>query len=149
VSAQAVKGQIRDLPLHLLRLDHTLPKSTGVLCCGTSTSQQMEDQKHDTHNEDDVNESSGNVKCKKSEQPKNNQNRGDYSKHGFNSFYLKARQSKIQLSRTARMPTSRWIRACSDHAPRTGVRILFDMSHRGKFRRLFLFTYRGVQHATY
>jgi hypothetical protein len=37
----------------------------------------MEEQKHDTQNEDDVNKSGGNVKCKKSEQPKNNQNRGD------------------------------------------------------------------------
>ena len=35
-------------------------------------SQQMEDEEHDTQNEDDVNESSGNVKCEKAKQPKNN-----------------------------------------------------------------------------
>ena len=57
--------------------DYILAKSTGILCCGTSTSQQMEDQKHDTYNEDDVNESGRNVKCEKSEQPKNNQNCGN------------------------------------------------------------------------
>ena len=52
-------------PLHHLKQDHILPKSTGVLCCGTSASKQMDDQKHDTQNEDDVNESGGNVKCEK------------------------------------------------------------------------------------
>jgi hypothetical protein len=32
----------------------------------------MEDEQHDTQNEDDVNESSGNVKCEKAKQPNNN-----------------------------------------------------------------------------
>jgi hypothetical protein len=33
-----------------------------------------------------VNEPAGNVKGQEPKQPKNNQNRGDYSKHVFNSF---------------------------------------------------------------
>jgi hypothetical protein len=105
----------------------------------------MEDQKHDTYNEDDVNESGRNVKCEKSEQPKNYQNCGNQSKHVFNSFYLKARESEIQLSRTARMPTSRRIRACGDHAARLGIWILFDMSQRRGFRRIVSFHVRAVR----
>src|ERR1700675_2220794 len=45
----------------------TPPKSTGLLCDGASASQQMEDEEHDTNDEDDVNESTGNVKCEKPE----------------------------------------------------------------------------------
>jgi hypothetical protein len=37
----------------------------------------MEEEEHYTHDEDDVNECSGEVKCEKSKQPKNNQNCGD------------------------------------------------------------------------
>jgi hypothetical protein len=32
----------------------------------------MEDEEHDTQNEDDVNETGCNVKCEKAKQPKNN-----------------------------------------------------------------------------
>ena len=39
--------------------------------------QQMEEEKHDSYDQNEVNESSGNVKCEKSKQPKNNQNYGD------------------------------------------------------------------------
>jgi len=58
-------GHIRELPPHRLRLDRTLPKPTRFLCYGASASQQMEDEEHDTHDEDDVNESGGNVKSEK------------------------------------------------------------------------------------
>jgi hypothetical protein len=37
----------------------------------------MEDEQYETHNEGDVNESTGNVECEKSQQPKNNENCGD------------------------------------------------------------------------
>jgi len=37
----------------------------------------MEHEEHYAHEEDDVNESRRNVKCKKSKQPKNDQNCGD------------------------------------------------------------------------
>jgi hypothetical protein len=45
----------------------TPPKSTGLLCDGASASQQMEDEEHDTNDEGDVNESTGNMKCEKPE----------------------------------------------------------------------------------
>jgi hypothetical protein len=64
----------------------------------------MEGEEHNSRDQNDVNESRGNVKCEKSEQPKNNQKRGDYSEHMFSSFFLGARQSEICLSRTGRIP---------------------------------------------
>jgi len=58
-------GHIRQLPPHHLRLDQTLPEPTGLLCYGASTSQEMEEEEHYTHDEDDVNESTGDVECEK------------------------------------------------------------------------------------
>jgi hypothetical protein len=49
----------------------------------------MYGQKHDPDNQDDVDESRCNVKRKKSQQPKNDQNCCEYPKHVFNSFYRK------------------------------------------------------------
>jgi hypothetical protein len=57
------------------------PKSTGLLCYGASASQEMEEEEHYTHDEGDVNESTGDVKCEKPKQPKNDQDRCDYPKH--------------------------------------------------------------------
>jgi hypothetical protein len=51
-----------------------------------------------------VNESGGYMKRKKSKQPKNNQNSGDYPKHVFISLFLSARTSAISFFRTALMP---------------------------------------------
>jgi hypothetical protein len=45
-----------------------------------------------------VDESCGNVKRKKSEQPKNDQNCSDYPKHVFNSFYRKVRADQKSVS---------------------------------------------------
>jgi hypothetical protein len=70
------------------RLDQTLPESTGLLCCGASASQKMEDEQYEADKEGDVNESAGNMKCKKPKQPKNNEYCGDQSKHVINSFYF-------------------------------------------------------------
>jgi hypothetical protein len=47
-------------------LDQALQKSSGPLRCGGSTSQQMEYEEHYADDEEDVNESSGNVECEKS-----------------------------------------------------------------------------------
>jgi hypothetical protein len=49
----------------------------------------MYGQKHDSHNQDEVDESRSNVKRKKSEQPKNDQNCSEYPKHVFDSFCRK------------------------------------------------------------
>ena len=46
----------------------------------------MYGEEHDSHNEDDVDDSRSKVKCEKSEQPKNDQNCCEYPKHVFNSF---------------------------------------------------------------
>jgi len=45
-----------------------------------------------------VDESRSNVKCKKSEQPKNDQNCSDYPKHVFNSFHRKACADQKSIS---------------------------------------------------
>jgi hypothetical protein len=43
----------------------------------------MQQEQYQTDNQHNVDESAGYVECEKSEQPKNNQNCGDYSKHVF------------------------------------------------------------------
>jgi hypothetical protein len=47
----------------------------------------MKEKHHYTDYQEDVDEPTGNVKGQEPKQPKNNQNRGDYCKHVFNSFY--------------------------------------------------------------
>ena len=46
----------------------------------------MEQKHHYADYQQKVNEATGNVKGHEPKQPKNNQNRCDYSKHVFNSF---------------------------------------------------------------
>lgn len=48
----------------------------------------MYEEHHYSDYQQDVNEAGGNVKGQKTKQLKNNQNRGDYCKHVFNSFHL-------------------------------------------------------------
>jgi hypothetical protein len=47
----------------------------------------MQHQQNQSHNQGGMNKSSGDVECKKSEQPKNNQNCGDNPKHNFISLF--------------------------------------------------------------
>jgi len=54
----------------------------------------MQNEQNEAHNEGNVNESSGNVKCEKSEQPKNNEDCGDQSKHVLSSFYFRVRANQ-------------------------------------------------------
>jgi hypothetical protein len=56
--------------------------------CGRSTSEEVEEEHDYTDDQQDVNQTAGNMKGQESKQPKNNQNHGDNSKHVFNSFYL-------------------------------------------------------------
>jgi len=42
----------------------------------------MQDEEHQADTENDVKQSSSNVKCEKTKQPKNQQDHGNYSKHG-------------------------------------------------------------------
>jgi hypothetical protein len=60
-----IMGHIRELPLRRLALDRPAPNSTGLLFSGASSSQEMEEEEHYGHDEDNVNESAGNVKCEK------------------------------------------------------------------------------------
>jgi hypothetical protein len=62
----------------------------------------MYGQKHDPDNQDDVDESRCNVKRKKPQQPKNDQNCREYPKHVFNSFYRKisANQKPVSMRST-------------------------------------------------
>jgi hypothetical protein len=46
-----------------------------------STSHEMQYEHDQANNQDNMNQTAGNVKCKKTKQPENNQNRGDYRKH--------------------------------------------------------------------
>jgi hypothetical protein len=47
------------------RLSRSAPFATQLSCCGASTSQEMSEEEHYAHDEDDVNETSGNVKREK------------------------------------------------------------------------------------
>lgn len=76
-----------------------------------------------------MNQCVGNVKCKKSEQPKNNQNRSDYRKHIFISLPLNPRRSALSF-----LPLRRGVVACmallSGHkANHGGAGILSCIAH--------------------
>jgi hypothetical protein len=58
----------------------------------------MEDQQHEAHKKDYVKESGGDVKGEKAEQPKNDQYRGDQSKHVFISLPASAIEWGFQFS---------------------------------------------------
>jgi ABC-type phosphate transport system ATPase subunit len=60
----------------------------GISGCGRSASEEMQEQHHYSDYQYDVNEAAGNVKGQEPKQPKNNQDRSNYSKHVSNSFYL-------------------------------------------------------------
>jgi hypothetical protein len=62
----------------------------------------MEGEEHETYDEYDVDETSGDVKGEKPKQPKNDQYRCDYPKHVFNSFYLGARAKQRVFCRAQR-----------------------------------------------
>jgi hypothetical protein len=49
----------------------------SVLHAGCSATHEMKHNQYQAHNQGNVNESGGYVKCEKSKQPKNNQNCGD------------------------------------------------------------------------
>jgi hypothetical protein len=72
----SIKGAFENSRTHV-RLNQAVLRSTDLLCYGASASHEMQDEQYEPHNEDDVNESTGNVECEKSQQPKNNENRGD------------------------------------------------------------------------
>jgi len=50
----------------------------------------MQHEQYQTDNQHNVDESAGYVECEKSEQPKNNQHCGNYTKHVFISLLLSA-----------------------------------------------------------
>jgi len=50
---------------------------------GAPAGKEVENEKDDARDEHNVNKSSGNVKCKKTKQPKYDQNSGDHSQHVF------------------------------------------------------------------
>jgi hypothetical protein len=51
-------------------------------------SHEMDQKQYHAHYQGHVNERAGDMKCEESEQPKNNQNCGDYSKHVFISYVM-------------------------------------------------------------
>jgi hypothetical protein len=65
----------------------------------------MQHEQDQTHNQDDVNETGGYVKCEKPKQPENDQNCSDYPKH----VYL--RVSDHEPIRDRVLPTCRLVRA--------------------------------------
>ena len=74
-------GHVREWPPDRLGLVHTLPNSTGLLFSRTSSSQEVEEEEHYAHDEDDVNEPCGNVQSEKPKQPKHDQDCCDNPKH--------------------------------------------------------------------
>jgi hypothetical protein len=65
----------------------------------------MQHEQDQTHNQDDVNETSGYVKCEKPKQPENDQNCGDYPKH------VCLRVSEHEPIRDRLLPTCTLVRA--------------------------------------
>jgi hypothetical protein len=59
----------------------------------------MQHEQNQSHNQSNVNESRGYMKCEKSEQPKNDQDCGDYSKHVFISLFPVENKSAIACFR--------------------------------------------------
>jgi hypothetical protein len=48
-----------------------------TLCCSGTAPDEMQNEKHNTHDEQDVNHTGTYVKCEKPKQPKNYQNQGE------------------------------------------------------------------------
>jgi hypothetical protein len=68
---------------------------------GIPARKEVENEKDDAYGEHNVNETTGNVKCEKSEQPKYDQNCGDDSKHVVISSF----RARLFLPRTALTPS--------------------------------------------
>jgi len=64
----------------------------------------MYGEEHDSHNQNDVDESRSYMKRKKSEQPKNDQNCSEHPKHVFNSFYGKVPANQKPISHAQHRP---------------------------------------------
>jgi hypothetical protein len=62
------------------RLTAGLDLPGGLDACCTA-SQEMQHKQYQSHNQGDMNEGGGYVKCEKPEQPKNDQNCGYHPKH--------------------------------------------------------------------
>jgi hypothetical protein len=58
----------------------------------------MHHEQYEAHNQDNVNQPGGYVKCEEAKQPKDDQNRGDYPKHVFISLFRGARTSAASFS---------------------------------------------------
>jgi hypothetical protein len=61
----------------------------------------MQHEQYQPHNQYNVNESRGHVKCEISQQPKNDQNRGNYSEHVFISLIPKDGQRRLTMPNVA------------------------------------------------
>jgi hypothetical protein len=59
----------------------------------------MQHEQNQTHNQGNVNEGAGHVKCEKPKQPKNDQDCGDYSKHVFISLFPIEKRSAMACFR--------------------------------------------------
>jgi hypothetical protein len=73
--------------------------------------QEMQHKQDEAHNQGDVNETCGHVKCEKAKHPKNDQYGGDYSKHLFISlipsvgifFLCRFHASRLEAGKTHAM----------------------------------------------
>jgi hypothetical protein len=64
------------------------------LCAGGTAAQKVEKQHDQADYQDDVNEAAGHVKSEKPQQPKNDQNCGDYPEHFL--FLLASRRERVR-----------------------------------------------------
>jgi hypothetical protein len=60
-----------------------LRRAANLSGCDAPAGKEVENEKYDARDERNVNESSRDVKCKKTKQPKHDQNSGDHSQHVF------------------------------------------------------------------
>jgi hypothetical protein len=78
------------------------------LRAGGTAAQKVEQQHDQADDENDVNQAAGDVKREKPEQPKNDQNCGDYPKHFFFSLLPGARGSASWFTRNLWMALAAW-----------------------------------------
>jgi hypothetical protein len=78
---------------------------------------------HDTDNQQYVNDAAGNVKGQESKQPRTIRTAAIIANISLTPLPLSARQMRSALSRAARIPTSRWIRACFTSLPNQGFEV--------------------------
>src|SRR5580692_3842998 len=88
------------------------------LCAGAAAAQKVEQQHDQANDQDDVNQAAGDVEREKPQQPKNDQNCGDYPEHFL--FLLASRRERVREL----VPANPVRGACGVEELRTVIRVV-------------------------